>query len=419
MQLGVAGITEDFVSSAGSTATAWLEPEVVISVRNISKMYRLYDRPQDRLREQLFWRFGKHFGREFWALRDVSFKVRRGETVGIIGRNGSGKSTLLQIIAGTLAPTVGEVELSGRVAALLELGSGFNPEFTGRENVFLNGAILGISPEEMEARYEEIIAFADIGDFVDQPVKLYSSGMVVRLAFAVQACIHPDVLIVDEALAVGDVSFQRKCYQRLEDLRARGVSIVFVSHDVNAVTNLCTRAILLDAGQAISYGPALEVCDLYQKRLFSGETEGALQEYGDGTAECTSIWFEGVDQERLTTLSAGAEFDFCYQIHFLQAVREPVFGFRVRNTQGVSLSATNTYLMGRHTGSYNAGESITVRWRLRLPATPGYYFFSCGCSHVETDQFMCRKVDAVKLFVTGPFRNSGILDTVEDIQLQR
>src|SRR5574341_116121 len=184
-------------------------PEAVISVRGVSKMYRLYDRPEDRLKQSLFWRFGRSYGREFWALRDVSFEVQQGEAVGIIGRNGSGKSTLLQIIAGTLQPTTGEVQIKGRVAALLELGSGFNSEYTGRENVFMNGAILGLGREEMEQRFDDIAAFADIGEFIDQPIKLYSSGMVMRLAFAVQAMVPKEVLIVDEALAVGDEAFQR------------------------------------------------------------------------------------------------------------------------------------------------------------------------------------------------------------------
>jgi lipopolysaccharide transport system ATP-binding protein len=192
-----------------------MSDDIAVSVHNVNKRYLLYDRPQDRLKQSLFWRFGKSYGREFWALRDISFEIRRGEALGIIGRNGAGKSTLLQIIAGTLQPTSGVVHVSGRVAALLELGSGFNLEFTGRENVYLNGAILGFSRGEMEQRFDEIAAFADIGDFMDQPVKLYSSGMFVRLAFAVQACVEPDVLIVDEALAVGDVVFHQKCYARL------------------------------------------------------------------------------------------------------------------------------------------------------------------------------------------------------------
>src|SRR5262249_37626888 len=203
-----------------------LPDDVVVAVCNVGKMYRLYDRPQDRLKHQLLGRFGKSFGREFWALRDVSFEVRRGEVLGIIGCNGSGKSTLLQILAGVLQPTTGEARVKGRVAALLELGSGFNLEYTGRDNIFMNGRILDIPQAEMAKRFEEIVAFADIGAFIDQPVKTYSSGMFVRLAFAVTISVDADVLLIDEALAVGDVFFRQKCYQRLERLREQGVAMV-------------------------------------------------------------------------------------------------------------------------------------------------------------------------------------------------
>jgi lipopolysaccharide transport system ATP-binding protein len=225
-------------------------------------MYRIYDKPADRLK-QMFWRGRRSYGQEFWALHDISFEVNKGEMVGIIGRNGSGKSTLLQIIAGTLAPTEGEVQVKGRVTALLELGSGFNPEFTGRENVFLNGALLGLPPEEVRERFDEIAAFADIGAFIDQPVKLYSSGMMVRLAFAVQACVDPEVLIVDEALTVGDVFFQQKCYRRLETLRERGTSILFVSHALGDVRQFCQRAIVLSHGRSMFQGSAYDAVSFY------------------------------------------------------------------------------------------------------------------------------------------------------------
>lgn len=237
-------------------------PQVAISVRNAGKMYRIYDRPQDRLK-QMLWRGRRQYGHEFWALRHVSFEVARGETLGIVGRNGSGKSTLLQIIAGTLAPTEGEVQVQGRVAALLELGSGFNPEFTGRENVYLNGAILGFHRAEVDQRFDDIAAFADIGDFLDQPVKLYSSGMVVRLAFAVQALLPKEVLIVDEALAVGDMFFQAKCMARMRQLIDDGVTVLFVSHDAGSVKSLCRRAILLDHGEVRDQGDAGEVIEHY------------------------------------------------------------------------------------------------------------------------------------------------------------
>ncbi|MGB2820226.1 MAG: ABC transporter ATP-binding protein, partial [Phycisphaerae bacterium] len=237
-----------------------------IAVAGVGKCYEIYPRPVDRLKQAL-WRGRRQFYREFWALKDVSFDVHVGEAVAVIGRNGSGKSTLLEIIGGTLTPTVGQVRTVGRVAALLELGSGFNPEFTGRENVFLNGAILGLSRAEMQDRFDAIAAFANIGDFIDQPVKTYSTGMVVRLAFAVQAQIDPEVLIVDEALAVGDEMFQRKCYARLDQLRSQGTAVVLVTHSTAAVERYCDRAVLLEAGRAHGIGPSKQIVDQYHTLL--------------------------------------------------------------------------------------------------------------------------------------------------------
>lgn len=239
-----------------------MSSEVAIRVSGLSKCYHIYDRPQDRLKQTL-WRGRKQFFREFWALRNVSFEVRRGDAVGIIGRNGSGKSTLLQMIAGTLTPTSGSVEVNGRVAALLELGSGFNPEFTGRENVYMNGAILGLSQEEIDRRFDGIAAFADIGDFIDQPVKTYSSGMIVRLAFSVSVNVEPDILIVDEALAVGDMAFQFKCMERLERLTKSGVTLLFVSHDIGAVKAFCHHVLYLSKGEVKAAGAASDMAELY------------------------------------------------------------------------------------------------------------------------------------------------------------
>ena len=239
-----------------------MSSETAISVQGLGKCYHIYDRPQDRLFQGLF-RGRRQYYREFWALHDVSFDVRRGETVGIIGRNGSGKSTLLQLIAGTLTPTTGEVRVNGRIAALLELGSGFNPEFTGRENVHMNAAILGLTPEEIDHRYDEIVAFADIGQFIEQPVKTYSSGMIVRLAFAVSACIEPDILIVDEALAVGDMAFQLKCMDHLDRLTRSGTTLLLVSHDIFTVKAFCQRAIYLVNGRMKSVGSASDMVEHY------------------------------------------------------------------------------------------------------------------------------------------------------------
>jgi len=210
-----------------------------------------------------------NFHREFWALKDVSLDIKKGESVGIVGRNGSGKSTLLQVICGTLAPTGGSVENCGRVAALLELGSGFNPEFTGRENVYVNAAVFGLGEEEVDARFGDIAAFADIGEFIEQPVKTYSSGMVVRLAFAVAINADPEILIVDEALSVGDELFQRKCFSRIEAIRKNGATILFVSHSGNAIVELCDRAVLLDAGEKLAIGEPKHIVGHYQKLLYA------------------------------------------------------------------------------------------------------------------------------------------------------
>lgn len=247
-----------------------MSSDVAISIAGVSKCFEMYDKPRDRLK-QFFAPSGRKFYREFWALNDVSFEVARGETIGILGRNGSGKSTLLQIIAGTLTPTVGEVQVNGLLAALLELGSGFNPEFTGRENVYLNGAVLGFTREQMEERFAGIEAFADIGEHMDQPVRTYSSGMYVRLAFAVQACVEPQILIVDEALSVGDEKFQRKCFEYIEGLRARGCAILIVTHATATVEKFCQRAVLLHKGKVHGIGDAKTIIDQYHALLYSDE----------------------------------------------------------------------------------------------------------------------------------------------------
>ncbi len=241
-----------------------------IKVENLSKCYHIYDKPRDRLMQMLA-RGKKQFSREFWALRDVSFSVARGETVGIIGRNGSGKSTLLQMICGTVSPTSGVVHTRGRVAALLELGAGFNAEFTGRENVFLNAAILGVQQEEMESRMEKVLAFSELGDFLDQPVKTYSSGMYARLAFSIAIHVDPEILIVDEALAVGDARFVAKCMRRIKDIQEKGATILFVSHDVGSVRTLCERAIWLDKGHMVEQGNVFPVTGQYMEFMFKDE----------------------------------------------------------------------------------------------------------------------------------------------------
>jgi lipopolysaccharide transport system ATP-binding protein len=247
-----------------------MSSELLINARNLGKQYHIYEKPQDRLL-QILMRGRKQYYRDFWALKEVNFEVKRGETIGIVGRNGSGKSTLLQLLCGTLHPTTGGVEINGRVAALLELGAGFNPAFTGRENVYLNGVILGLTNAEIDERFDEIAAFADIGPFIDQPVKTYSSGMYVRLAFAVAIQVDPNILIVDEALSVGDAQFQAKCLNRIRDMQSQGVSILFVSHDMTSVRNLCDRALWLENGHVREQGSVVPITARYLEQTFSSK----------------------------------------------------------------------------------------------------------------------------------------------------
>lgn len=266
-----------------------MSSDLSIKVESLSKCYHIYDKPRDRLKQMLA-RGEKQFFREFWALRDVSFSVGRGETVGIIGRNGSGKSTLLQMICGTVSPTSGVVNTRGRVAALLELGAGFNAEFTGRENVFLNAAILGVQKEEMEARMEKVLAFSELGDFLDQPVKTYSSGMYSRLAFSIAIHVDPEILIVDEALAVGDARFVAKCMRRIKDIQEQGATILFVSHDVGSVRTLCERVIWLDKGRMVAQGDVFPVTGRYMEFMFKDEEaeQEALREEISTRQQATS-----------------------------------------------------------------------------------------------------------------------------------
>lgn len=286
--------------------------DVVVCVSDIGKCYQMYERPQDRLKQAVlprvqqiarfvgFRREPRSYFREFWALRGVSFEVRSGDFFGIIGRNGAGKSTLLQIIAGTLTPTAGSVEVFGRVAALLELGSGFSPDFTGRENIYLNAALFGLSREETDAKFDEIAAFADIGEFIDQPVKNYSSGMQMRLAFAVQTSVQPRLLIVDEALAVGDIFFQAKCMARLRKLREEGVTLLFVSHDIGTVRQLCNRAILLERGQILAIGSAVKVADRYMRLQFEERnfaSDKGMSINSSPVGHCVSNSSQGEDME--------------------------------------------------------------------------------------------------------------------------
>jgi len=392
----------------------------VLRLDDVCKCYRLYERPEDRLK-QMLWRARRRYYREFWALSPVSLTVERGEALGVIGRNGSGKSTLLQLIAWTLRPTAGRVSVNGRLFALLELGAGFNPEFTGRENAALSGAILGVSRAEMQERFPAIIDFAALGDFINHPVKTYSTGMYARLAFAVATALEPDILLVDEMLAVGDVAFQQKCISRLREMRERGLTLLLVSHSVDAVKSVCGRAILLDAGKLVASGSADEVTDEYLTRLreeMNARTgrELALPARGNGrapTLEGKRRYGTGHVQIEHVALEAddgvpAQVFRFGERITLHIAYRTQVdvdhlsVSFLVRDATGVDLLGTTTFEEEAHLRPLAAGASDTVRLRFQNRLRPGSYGVSVAINRVSrrdlTDNVLFDQIDSVVAF---------------------
>jgi lipopolysaccharide transport system ATP-binding protein len=377
-----------------------------ISVRNLGKRYEMYERPHHRLLQTLL-RGRRNCFREFWALRNINFEIARGETVGIVGRNGSGKSTLLQLITGTLAPTEGNIEVTGRIAALLELGSGFSPEFTGRENVFLNGAILGISRREMEAALPEIEAFAGIGDFIDQPVKLYSSGMMVRLAFGVAIHVTPDVLLVDETLAVGDVAFQAKCLDRIRRMQERGTAILLVSHAPNTIVEFCSRAIYLDRGRVVLAGPCREVLEQYANDLVSQEggiaikgrpeapAEAAASEPAPALAHATPLPASEITAVEIldghgaavACVSYGDVVDVVVNVTFHRDNPAPCLGMEIKTTDDIVLWSATTQYLGLRLDPVRAGEQRRYTWRLRANVGGQRYVLAIGAGGVDTGEY--------------------------------
>ncbi|THU02828.1 ABC transporter ATP-binding protein [Lampropedia puyangensis] len=411
-----------------------MSSEIAISVESVSKRYEMYSKPRDRLL-QFFSSGNKQYFKEFWALQKISFDVKKGETLGILGRNGSGKSTLLQIIAGTLTPTTGSVRTSGVMAALLELGSGFNPEFTGRENIYLNGVILGFSRHEMDKRFDEIVSFADIGDHLDQPIKTYSSGMTVRLAFSVQACVSPQVLIVDEALSVGDEKFQRKCFEYIEKLRKDGCSILLVTHSTATVEKFCQRGVLLHKGEMRGIGPAKEIVDQYHALLYSDEkaylryqasrdanqhssamqnqhakedtpSSGLSTEDTSGLRAVISGWdifdTQGNPCEQYQT---GDTFRVKLLIDVLSSVEEIQAGMLMRTVEGVSAFGTSTLYHKKNITAPQKGSRYEVEFEVEVSLCAGSYFITLAIaeaiSHSDM-RYLDRKTDVIVVTVHQP-----------------
>ncbi len=384
-----------------------------LRVEGVSKQYRIYDYPSDRLKEMVTrGRWKRH--REFWALRDISFEIEAGTTTGIIGPNGSGKSTLLQIITGTLEPTHGNVWHEGRIAALLELGAGFNPEFTGIENIFMNAALIGFSRRETEALIPEIERFAEIGDFIRQPVKTYSSGMYVRLAFSIAISASPRILIIDEALAVGDAVFQHRCTRRIREMQESGVTIFFVSHDPGAVRALCSRAILLNAGRMESDGKPADVLNHYNKLIMAREdafdrasvstAEAAEDEcdfgadadaaplrytfrHGDGSAEVLRVELLDASGRRIELVESGEPVRVRLRVRFLADVEEPVCGFLLRNRHGIHLYGTNTELQRVSFGLVSRGEIVEVTFAFNCWLAPDSYSIAVAAHSPDAVSF--------------------------------
>jgi len=445
--------------------------EFAISVHNVSKCFYTYEKPFDRLKQSFVPRLqrlvGEDFttyGKEFWALRNIDFNVHKGETIGIVGRNGSGKSTLLQIICGTLMPTAGLIQTQGRIAALLELGSGFNPEFSGRENVYLNGAVLGLSRDEVDERFDAIAGFADIGEFIDQPVKTYSSGMAVRLAFAVQAQVDPEILIVDEALSVGDARFQAKCFERLRQLKENGTSILLVTHASEQVVTHCNRAILLESSRVEMVGSPRPVVNRYLDLLFGREKrpdEGTSPDssvlssptdsyqqaettllnfgadsyssrpgynsheyrWGDGTATLLDYHLSADGRPYPNAIESGEEVILHIAIRFNRLIVNPILGFTIKTKEGVTVYGTNSFLL-QCEGVQNIGAAGTyaqgcLKFVARLGT--GDYFISLGVASLKAEEVIPhdRRYDSIH-FVIGPTpKLLGLIDLAVSMDIDQ
>lgn len=402
--------------------------DIAINVNAVSKAYRIWRDPAARLKYPLFQALGNvlpcslhpaalrrrigtshqtSYYKDFYALKDISFAVKKGETVGILGRNGSGKSTLLQIIAGTLTATSGSTQTDGRIAALLELGSGFNPEFTGHENVLLNASIMGLTPAEIETRYPDIIKFADISDFIHQPVKTYSSGMAVRLGFSVAIHTNPSVLIVDEALAVGDIGFQQKCYSRLKSMKAAGVSILLVTHDISAVTQLCDRGLVIDRGSLVFNGDTHQAVNEFKKLVTSAETiktseiqekappkafsypiAPTIHESGDHSAEIIHWVIEDEQGVPTSTLLFNQNYTVEISVRIRMEGINPNVGFFFSDARGNEIAGTAIHHQEVYLGVTVSGDTRTIRFTFKNQARAGVYFFNTGCSEIIDDKLI-------------------------------
>ena len=430
-----------------------MDKNLAISVQGVSKIYKLYDKPIDRLKEAVSLTH-KSYHRDFFALSDISFDVKKGETVGIIGTNGSGKSTILKIITGVLSPTTGTAEISGNISALLELGAGFNSEYTGLENIYMNGTMMGFSREEMQRRMDDILRFADIGDFVNQPVKTYSSGMFVRLAFALAINVDPEILIVDEALSVGDVFFQAKCYRRMEEMMKNGTTILMVSHDMGSIIKYCDKVVLLNRGHFVAQGEAGKMVDLYKKILANQTDELAealieqkkealglpvgevhtdksmkermnlnpeVQEYGDGRASFEDFGTLDARGNVTNLLLKGEMFTIQERIRFHAPIEMPIFTYTLRDKKGTDITGTNTMFEGADIKPVKDGDVYTVSFRQKMNLQGGEYLLSMSCTGYENGEHVVyhRLYNVLSLTVISNKNTVGYYDMDSEVEAVR
>lgn len=430
-----------------------MDKNLAISVQGVSKIYKLYDKPIDRLKEAVSLTH-KSYHRDFFALSDISFDVKKGETVGIIGTNGSGKSTILKIITGVLSPTTGTAEVSGNISALLELGAGFNSEYTGLENIYMNGTMMGFSREEMQRRMDDILRFADIGDFVNQPVKTYSSGMFVRLAFALAINVDPEILIVDKALSVGDVFFQAKCYRRMEEMMKNGTTILMVSHDMGSIIKYCDKVVLLNRGHFVAQGEAGKMVDLYKKILANQTDELAealieqkkealglpvgevhtdksmkermnlnpeVQEYGDGRASFEDFGTLDARGNVTNLLLKGEMFTIRERIRFHAPIEMPIFTYTLRDKKGTDITGTNTMFEGADIKPVKDGDVYTVSFRQKMNLQGGEYLLSMSCTGYENGEHVVyhRLYNVLSLTVISNKNTVGYYDMDSEVEAVR
>ncbi len=436
-----------------------MDNDFAIRLKDVKKVYKLYNRPKDRLFDAFGLLRGKKKPALNYALKGVDLEIKKGETVGIIGTNGSGKSTILKIITGVLYQTSGEVDINGRISALLELGAGFNMEYTGVENVYLNATMMGFSDEEIEKKLPEILEFADIGDYVYQPVKTYSSGMFVRLAFAVAINIDPEILIVDEALSVGDVFFQAKCYAKFEEFKRKGKTIVFVSHDLSSISKYCDRVYLLNKGNLLGEGSPKEMIDLYKRVLVglydadgegtgdSGKgaaSEGSLGsgsasagagngdkpasmmnpdtlEYGTRQALITDAYITDEGGRRTSTIIKGSEFMIHMHIKFEDHIAGPIFAFTVKDVRGTEITGTNSMYEKAYTGCGEKGEEMDVTFTQTMSLQGGNYLLSLGCTGFSGADFEVyhRLYDCLDITVVSDKDTVGYYDMFSKVEVTK